>query len=107
MNLLRTVLAYLEYLAIRLLGLLYALVPANRAYALGFSLTASFYPLFRSRRRIAVDNILKARITAGEPLLRANLEKNLPLLLSGLREEAKELSVGACWNNHACLRCRL
>ncbi|MEI7899401.1 MAG: lysophospholipid acyltransferase family protein [bacterium] len=63
MNLLRTLLAYLAYLAIRLLGLLYALIPANKAYALGASFAACFYPLFRKRRRIAVDNILQAHIT--------------------------------------------
>lgn len=64
MNPLRIAFAYLEYLAVRLLGLLYALVPANRAYDLGASLTGWLYPLFRRRRRIAVDNILKAGVTA-------------------------------------------
>jgi KDO2-lipid IV(A) lauroyltransferase len=63
MNPLRNLLAYLEYLAIRLLGLLYSLVPASKAYALGATTTAFFYPFLRKRRRIAVDNILKARIT--------------------------------------------
>jgi len=63
MNLLRNLVSYIEYLAIRLLGLLYALVPANKAYAIGASVTACFYPLFRKRRRIAVDNILQSHIT--------------------------------------------
>jgi KDO2-lipid IV(A) lauroyltransferase len=63
MNLLRTAFAYIEYLVIRILGLLYALVPANRAYDIGFSLSAFFYPVFRKRRRIAIGNILKAQIT--------------------------------------------
>ena len=66
MNLLRTCLAYLEYLAFRLIRLLYGLVPAMKAYDIGAAVTESFYPLFRKRRRIAVDNILKARIT-GDP----------------------------------------
>lgn len=63
MNPLRTAIAYLEYLAVRFLGFLYALVPARKAYDLGASLTSALYPLFRSRRRIAVENILKSRIT--------------------------------------------
>ena len=66
MNLLRTCLAYLEYLAFRLIRLLYGLVPAMKAYDIGAAVTEAFYPLFRKRRRIAVDNILKARIT-GDP----------------------------------------
>ncbi len=63
MNLLRTVFAYIEYLLIRLLGLLYALVPSDKAYAIGTSVSAFFYPLFRKRRQIAIDNILRAHIT--------------------------------------------
>jgi KDO2-lipid IV(A) lauroyltransferase len=63
MNILKTFFDYTEYLAIRLLSLLYALVPASKAYSLGASITAFFYPLFRKRRRIAIDNILKAHIT--------------------------------------------
>jgi KDO2-lipid IV(A) lauroyltransferase len=62
----RTALAYLEYLGVRLLGLLYALVPARRAYGLGAGLTELVYPLFKARRRIAVDNILRAGVT-GDP----------------------------------------
>lgn len=63
MNPLKITLAYIPYLLIRLLGLLYALVPANKAYALGAALTSYAYPLFRKRRRIAIDNILQAHIT--------------------------------------------
>lgn len=63
MNPLRTAIAYTEYLGVRLLGLLYALVPARKAYDWGAALTSSLYPLFRSRRRVAIENILKARIT--------------------------------------------
>jgi KDO2-lipid IV(A) lauroyltransferase len=60
----RTVINILEYLAIRLADGLFGLIPARKAYALGAALAASVYPLFRARRRIAVDNILKAKITA-------------------------------------------
>ncbi len=60
---LQKIAAYLEYLALRLLGMLYGLVPASRAYTLGARLTALAYPLFPARRRTAVENILKARIT--------------------------------------------
>lgn len=63
MNPFRTAIAYLQYIGVRLLGSLYALVPAKKAYDLGAGLTSSLYPLFRARRRIAIDNILKARIT--------------------------------------------
>jgi KDO2-lipid IV(A) lauroyltransferase len=63
MTLLQKIVAYLEYLAIRLLGMLYGLVPASRAYALGARLTGLAYPLFPARRRTAVENILKARVT--------------------------------------------
>ena len=63
MNLLRTILAYLEYLAIRLACLIYDLIPARSAYDIGAAVTSAVYPLFRKRRRIAVDNILKAHIT--------------------------------------------
>jgi KDO2-lipid IV(A) lauroyltransferase len=63
MNPLRITIAYLEYLAVRLVGLLYALVPARKAYDLAASFTSSLYPLFRARRRIAVENVLKAGIT--------------------------------------------
>ena len=63
MNPLHTSLAYLQYLLIRLAQSLYGLIPARKAYAIGATLTRSLYPLFRSRRRIAIDNILKTRIT--------------------------------------------
>lgn len=63
MNPLSTAFAYLQYLLVRLLGMLYALVPARKAYAIGAAFASGLYPLFRKRRRIAVDNILKARIT--------------------------------------------
>ena len=63
MNLLRTITAYLEYLLIRLVSLLYGLIPAQKAYDIGMAATASFYPFFRKRRRLAIDNILKAHVT--------------------------------------------
>lgn len=63
MNVPQTLLAYIEYLVIRLLGLLYALVPATKAYAIGAALTSCAYPLFPQRRRTAINNILHAHIT--------------------------------------------
>ena len=63
MNLPRTILAYVEYLAIRLISLLYGLIPASKAYAIGAALSEGCYPFFRQRRRLAIDNILKAGIT--------------------------------------------
>ena len=59
----RLILFWLEYLALYLADLLYGLVPARKAYAIGAAVTSACYPLFRDRRRVAVDNILKARIT--------------------------------------------
>jgi len=63
MNPLRMTLAYLEYLVIRLVSLIYDLIPAQKAYQIGATVTSAFYPLFRKRRRIAIDNILKAHVT--------------------------------------------
>jgi len=63
MNVPHTPLVYLEYFALRLLGLFYALIPASKAYAMGAALTSCAYPLFPKRRRIAIDNILQAHIT--------------------------------------------
>lgn len=63
MNALRTTVAYIQYLFVLLLGALYGLIPSRRAYAIGSALTRALYPCFGSRRRIAVNNILEARIT--------------------------------------------
>ena len=63
MNPLRLTLAYVEYLAIRVAGLLYSLIPARKAYALGARFTSALYPLFRKRRQIAISNIIEAHIT--------------------------------------------
>ena len=54
----------LTYLLVRLLAALYALIPARRAYGLGRGLGRLLYPLFPKRRRLSVDNILRAHITA-------------------------------------------
>ncbi|MDD4101032.1 MAG: lysophospholipid acyltransferase family protein [Kiritimatiellae bacterium] len=56
-------LAYLEYLLIRLLDSMYGLVPDQKAYAWGFAVAVKVYPLFTNRRRVAVDNIIRAGIT--------------------------------------------
>jgi len=63
MKLLLTFFAYFQYLFIRLLGFLYGLVPARKAYGIGASLARALYPLFKARKRIAIDNILKSGIT--------------------------------------------
>jgi len=64
MNPLRTLIDYCEYLFVRLFWALYGLIPTKRAYDIGAAATRAFYPLFRKRRHIAVDNILKAGITS-------------------------------------------
>jgi Kdo2-lipid IVA lauroyltransferase/acyltransferase len=53
----------LQYLLVRLAMALYAIVPPRKAYALGYGLASLLYPLFRKRRRLSMDNILKAGIT--------------------------------------------
>ena len=63
MHLFHTLFSYLQYLLIRLLNFLYELVPDYKAYAIGASVTRAFYPFFRARRRIAINNILQAHIT--------------------------------------------
>ena len=64
MRFLQPIIHIFQYALIRLAMAFYALVPANKAYDIGFRLAALLYPLFRTRRRIAMDNILKAGITA-------------------------------------------
>ncbi len=66
------------------------------SWAIASYFTGEIRPLLEDFRKSggtlsSLRSALRARITGGEPLLRANLEKNLPTLLSGLREETKEL----------------
>lgn len=42
---------------------LYRLVPARRAYGFGAAIAGALYPFFPKRRKLAIDNILKAHIT--------------------------------------------
>lgn len=63
MRLLQSIIHILQYALIRLAMGLYALVPANKAYSLGCRLASTFYPLFKKRQRIAIDNIMKSGIT--------------------------------------------
>lgn len=102
MNLLRTLLAYIEYLVIRLLGLLYALVPANKAYAIGASITSLAYPLFRTRRRVAIDNILQAHITDDPAKADSIARKSFGHLAGHLCEALKTGSVIGpdTWREH-------
>ena len=51
------------YALLWLVNALYGLVPAKRAYGLGAVVAYAIYPFFGKRRRIAVDNVLKAGIT--------------------------------------------
>ncbi len=63
MKFIKKINAYLQYLLIRFAGLLYGMVPASKAYNIGRTFTGLFYPLLRKRRAVAIDNILKAKIT--------------------------------------------
>lgn len=63
MKFLQLILWGIEYLGLRLADGLYRLVPAYHAYGFGWKLAALIYPFFRRRRHIAVENILRARIT--------------------------------------------
>ncbi len=64
MKLLQLMLGIVAYAALWMFSALYRLVPCNRAYGLGAAIARALYPLFRRRRRIAIDNILKAGITS-------------------------------------------
>ncbi len=63
MKIIIRLLNYLQYILIRAAGIPFDLVPPARAYDIGYGVMKLFYPLFRKRRRIAIDNILKAGIT--------------------------------------------
>ena len=63
MKSLRAIGWFIQYVFVRVAICLYGLIPASKAYALGFGLGSAAYPLFRKRRRIAIDNILQAKIT--------------------------------------------
>ena len=63
---LQTILYFVQYLFIRLAMMLYGLVPAAKAYNLGFGIASCVYPFFKMRKRIAIENILKAKITDSE-----------------------------------------
>lgn len=64
MKFLQSIVWALEYLGLRLADALYRLVPAYHAYNLGWKLAALIYPFFRRRRRISIENILRAKITS-------------------------------------------
>ena len=66
MRLFQSIFYFVQYVFVRIAMALYGLVPASKAYNLGFSFAAFIYPLFKMRHRIAVDNILKAKITLDE-----------------------------------------
>lgn len=66
MRLLKPLIYFVQYLFVRLALALYRLVPASKAYALGFGFASFAYPLFAKRRHIAIENILKAKITDSE-----------------------------------------
>ncbi|MBO7654599.1 MAG: lysophospholipid acyltransferase family protein [Kiritimatiellae bacterium] len=57
------IVSWLAYIAIRCVFSLYGLIPARKAYGIGSAFVTFFYPLFRGRRKVAVDNILRAGIT--------------------------------------------
>lgn len=63
MKFLQWMLGWLALAVAAFLFLLYRLVPADRAYDFGSSFAKLIYPLFKKRRKVAVDNILKAGIT--------------------------------------------
>lgn len=63
MKLLSAVVGYGACAALMAANSLYLLVPKRRAYGFGKLMGKAIYPFFPKRRRIAVDNILKAGIT--------------------------------------------
>jgi KDO2-lipid IV(A) lauroyltransferase len=63
MKFLQWILGWIALAIVAFLFLLYRLVPANKAYDFGASLAKLIYPLFKKRRKVAVDNVLKVGIT--------------------------------------------
>ncbi len=63
MKFFQTVIGIIVYGALWTANALYGLVPKSKAYGIGAAVARAAYPFFRKRRRIAVDNILKAGIT--------------------------------------------
>ena len=66
MKFLQWIAGWIALALVAFLFLLYRLVPARKAYGFGASAAKLVYPLFKKRRKVAVDNILKAGITADE-----------------------------------------
>ena len=64
MRLFQFIIYFVQYVLVRLAMALYTLVPASKAYTLGFRFASSIYPLFKMRNQVAIDNILQAKITA-------------------------------------------
>ncbi len=94
--------AYLEYLLIRSLNRLYGLVPAEKAYDWGFALAARLYPLLAKRRRVAVENIIRARIT-DDPATADRIARHAFGHLAGHICEAMKIGdvvTGENWREH-------
>jgi KDO2-lipid IV(A) lauroyltransferase len=66
MKFIQWILGWIALAFVAFLFLLYRLIPARKAYDFGSSAAKIIYPLFKKRRKVAIDNILKAKITDDE-----------------------------------------
>ena len=105
MKVLKTTFWYIQYLAIRFGSFLYSLIPAYKAYDLGFGFAKLFYPVFKVRHRIAVDNILQAGIT-DDPRRAAEIARTSFCHFAGHLCEAlkvREVITEKNWRDHVVI----
>jgi KDO2-lipid IV(A) lauroyltransferase len=84
-----SIIHYPLYLGVRLVWFLLRLLPAKRAYPLGAAVGHIAFPWARTRRRIAIENVLKAGIApdaaGAERIARASLAHFVGHLLESLK----------------------
>lgn len=105
MKVFKIALWYCQYLVIRFGSFLYSLVPAYKAYNLGFGVAKALYPLFKARHRIAVDNILQSKIT-NDPLRAAAIARTSFCHFAGHLCEAlkvRDVITEKNWRDHVVI----
>ena len=105
MNIVRIFIAYIDYLLIRVLNFLYKLIPDQKSYSLGFIVGTTLYPFFSKRRRIAIDNILQAKITTDPQRADAIARHSFGHLVGHLCEAFKISNILTAhnWRDHIIL----
>ena len=82
MRFIETILGWIVYGLLWTVNALFALLPAKKAYGFGCGFAAMLYPFFRKRRKLSIDNIMKAGITS-DPEEAAKISKDAFCHLSG------------------------